>query len=206
MALLGKWKWRLGSEDISLWKQVLESKYGSWRELDELAYSKFDSWWLKDIKKICESNSNSWFDMLRGWKIGQGSKIRFWTHKWLGNDSLKNRYLRIFMNFVHKEGTLKKFGGWHESQWLWRIPWRRKWFQWELQIVNSFMEEPKYILLHTHRNDSWFQLGDTSNSYSIKFGYDKLLNYTNSNMFSQPNFNFVYFWNIKALPSAHYFA
>jgi len=28
-ALLAKWKWRLGVEDYGMWKQVLDSKYGS---------------------------------------------------------------------------------------------------------------------------------------------------------------------------------
>jgi len=34
-ALLAKWKRRLGTKEQGLWKGVLESKYGSWRELDE---------------------------------------------------------------------------------------------------------------------------------------------------------------------------
>jgi len=29
-ALLAKWKWRLGTKDQGLWKDILESKYGSW--------------------------------------------------------------------------------------------------------------------------------------------------------------------------------
>jgi len=33
IALLGKWIWRLGYEKTGLWKEVLESKYGGWREL-----------------------------------------------------------------------------------------------------------------------------------------------------------------------------
>ena len=33
LALLGKWIWRLKSEERSLWKVILESKYGGWRGL-----------------------------------------------------------------------------------------------------------------------------------------------------------------------------
>ena len=65
MALLGKWKWRLGCEKSGLWKQVLESKYGSWRGLNDSVVSNIESWWWRDIKKVCGGNSNSWFDNQR---------------------------------------------------------------------------------------------------------------------------------------------
>ena len=35
MALLGNGKWRLGKDELGLWKEVLLSKYGSWRALDK---------------------------------------------------------------------------------------------------------------------------------------------------------------------------
>ena len=31
--LMGKWIWRLKSEKRSLWKDILDSKYGGWRGL-----------------------------------------------------------------------------------------------------------------------------------------------------------------------------
>jgi len=35
LALMGKWIWQLGSFEGGLWKEVLESKYGWWRNLKE---------------------------------------------------------------------------------------------------------------------------------------------------------------------------
>jgi len=35
IALLGKWKWRLGKEEPGLWKDIMLSKYESWRKLDD---------------------------------------------------------------------------------------------------------------------------------------------------------------------------
>jgi len=35
VALLEKWIWRLGSNKGGLWKEILESKYGGWRSLQE---------------------------------------------------------------------------------------------------------------------------------------------------------------------------
>jgi len=31
---VGKWKWRLEIEKKGLWREILVSKYGSWRDLD----------------------------------------------------------------------------------------------------------------------------------------------------------------------------
>ena len=44
--------------------------------------------------------------MHRRWKVGSGSKIMFWTDRWVGNDTLKSRYPRLFLNSVNKEGFL----------------------------------------------------------------------------------------------------
>jgi len=33
--MLAKWKWRLGMETHELWREVLESKYGTWRSMNE---------------------------------------------------------------------------------------------------------------------------------------------------------------------------
>jgi len=45
IALLGKWKWRLGKEELGLWKDIVLSKYESWRELDDKKVCSHDSWW-----------------------------------------------------------------------------------------------------------------------------------------------------------------
>jgi len=34
-ALFAKWKWRLGTCQQGLWREVLELKYGTWRKLNE---------------------------------------------------------------------------------------------------------------------------------------------------------------------------
>jgi len=51
--LLAKWKWRLGMEDQGVWKHILDSKYGSWRMLNESNTSRTASRWWKDLHKVC---------------------------------------------------------------------------------------------------------------------------------------------------------
>jgi len=33
LALLVKWKWRLGLEERGVWRDILKSRYGKWREM-----------------------------------------------------------------------------------------------------------------------------------------------------------------------------
>jgi len=36
---------------VGLWKEILESKYATWRELDNREDSREKSWWWRDIKR-----------------------------------------------------------------------------------------------------------------------------------------------------------
>ena len=42
-ALLRKWIWCLGYEKKGLWKELLESKYGGWRDLKNQRHCSLDS-------------------------------------------------------------------------------------------------------------------------------------------------------------------
>jgi len=53
-ALLGKCKWRLGSSEKVLWKDILELKYGSWRKLSESRILRLASRWWCDLNKACK--------------------------------------------------------------------------------------------------------------------------------------------------------
>jgi len=53
MAFLGKRKWRFGNEERGLWRDILISKSGSWRVLNESKDSKNEFRWWKDHKRVC---------------------------------------------------------------------------------------------------------------------------------------------------------
>jgi len=52
IAMLGKWIWHLGYEKKGLWKEVLESKYASWRDLRNIRNNTSYSLWSRDLKKV----------------------------------------------------------------------------------------------------------------------------------------------------------
>jgi len=79
IALLGKWIWPLGSDNGSLWKDVIESKYEGWRSLrEQRSPSKVSHWWkyLKEVWAL-ESWGRRFEDRFM-WKIGNGKSISFW--------------------------------------------------------------------------------------------------------------------------------
>ena len=52
-ALLAKWKWQYISQEKGKWKEVLLSKYGAELECS-LIPVKYQSWWWRDIVKVCK--------------------------------------------------------------------------------------------------------------------------------------------------------
>ena len=52
VALLGKWIWCLETEKGGLWKEILDSKYGGWRILQEQSSNAKDSSWWTNLKGV----------------------------------------------------------------------------------------------------------------------------------------------------------
>jgi len=47
IALLAKWKWRYGISEEGLWSEVLNARYGTWRNLDvTMIHRNHSTWWL----------------------------------------------------------------------------------------------------------------------------------------------------------------
>lgn len=67
-----------------LWKEVLDSKYGSWKSLDNQNEHNIESWWRRYIRKVCgKGTSNNWFNNNITWSRGDEDHIRFWKHNWM---------------------------------------------------------------------------------------------------------------------------
>jgi len=49
VALLAKWKWRLGLKEVGEWKDVIKSRYGDWRDMATSIVDRKSSYWWKDL-------------------------------------------------------------------------------------------------------------------------------------------------------------
>ena len=84
---------------IMTYWEILGSKYGGCRSLLEGEERNDESMWRRHIRKICGRQSEeNWFNKFIKWKMGDGQNIRFWEDSWLGEQSLANRFPRLYLN------------------------------------------------------------------------------------------------------------
>jgi len=122
-------------ENKGKWKEVLESKYGSWRNLNDFKITNNESLWWKDLRSVYGSmKHNDWFERTVMWRVGEGNKIRFWEDKWVGGTSLISTFLRLYEISNCKGSTVGELGGWTHNEWVQNITWRRTRLEWEKEI------------------------------------------------------------------------
>ena len=129
IALLGKWMRRLGYEKTGLWKEVIDSKYGGWRDLRSQRKSSYDSLWWRDLKEVWSLDEWKYkFEDTFSWEVGNGREVRLWEDKWVGNTNLKDAFLRLYTIYssIWHAGDRSK-----NLEWNWNIEWRRNFLKWK---------------------------------------------------------------------------
>jgi hypothetical protein len=101
-ALLGKWLYKLLTEE-GIWQTLLKRKYIGSKALSQVIWKPGDShFWagLMETKKF--------FFPYGSFSIKDGSEIRFWEDKWLGNTTLREQYPALYNIVRHKSDTIAK--------------------------------------------------------------------------------------------------
>jgi len=52
--LITKWKWRLGTKNASGWRELIDCRYGDWRDMKTSMLDIKSSNWWKDLGIVCE--------------------------------------------------------------------------------------------------------------------------------------------------------
>jgi hypothetical protein len=161
ISLLAKWKWKLLSQEVELWKEVVVARYGSdvmgKRRLDEFDVSRIGSTWWKDLC-LLDKDAN-WFNSAIGKRVGSGNLTSFWNEQWIGDQSLRQRFPRLFGISMQKEEVISNLGSLIEGRWQWELLWRRNLFVWEEEQYRQFREIIDTFMPTIH-NDSWLWMGD----------------------------------------------
>ncbi|KAH1266444.1 hypothetical protein GmHk_01G001938 [Glycine max] len=128
-----------------LWTRVLNSKYGGWRNLEEIGNSAKQCVWWRDVKQAFnQSQQGLVIQNNMRWKVGDGEKVRFWTDKWINQEeSLAERYPRLFIISLQQNHTIRQMGTQNDTGWEWNFSWRRLLFDNEIDTAISFLREIK---------------------------------------------------------------
>jgi hypothetical protein len=100
IALLGKWLFRLLTKN-GIWQTFLRRKYVGSKALSQVFRKPSDSHFWVELMAM----KNQFF-RYGSFSIKDGSEIRFWEDKWLGNDILREQYPVLYAIVRHKGDTL----------------------------------------------------------------------------------------------------
>jgi hypothetical protein len=101
-SLLSKWIFRLLTEE-GTWQSLLRRKYVGSRAISQVVWKPGDShFWAGLMAKKNDFFRHGTFS------IKDGSEIRFWEDKWLGNATLRDQYPALYSIARHKGDTIAK--------------------------------------------------------------------------------------------------
>jgi hypothetical protein len=174
ISLLAKWRWRLLTEDNSLWKQVIKGKYGggafSKVVMGEECKPWFSSTWWRDICSIGTNLDYNWFVREVVKKTGNGEITSFWEDVWVGDVALRERFPRLFSISVQKEEVIARMWNGNGME-GWNLRWRRSLFVWELNLLNELL-----LLINTFRPsevvDRWVWRAEQDEIFTVKSAYN----------------------------------
>jgi hypothetical protein len=151
ISLLSKWRWRLLTNDGSMWKEVIKGKYGDALigrvDLGEASKPWFASTWWKDICSIGTNIDFNWFSQAVVKKVGNGEETSFWRDIWIGNTSLQEKFPRLFSISSQKDETVARLQNRVTGSARWDFVWRRRLLQWETNLLDELYAVINAVIL-----------------------------------------------------------
>jgi hypothetical protein len=86
-------------------------------------------------------------------KLGNGNSVKFWKDVWVGDQTLQNRFPRLFGISVQQEYMVRDMGSWVNGVWRWGMGWRREFFVWEEDLHRDLAVAIRNIVI-TNEEDS----------------------------------------------------
>jgi hypothetical protein len=101
-ALLGKWLAKLLTEE-GVWQTILKRKYVGSKAISQVSWKPGDSHFWAGLMA-----TKRYFFPFGSFLINDGTQIRFWEDKWLGDYPLRQQYPALYNIVRHKGDTLSK--------------------------------------------------------------------------------------------------
>ncbi|KAJ9671525.1 hypothetical protein PVL29_025297 [Vitis rotundifolia] len=166
-----KEKGGLGIRKILFWKKVVGVKYGlegfGWRTNEARGCYSVGIW-----KEIMKEANWCWANM--EFKVGRGSRVKFWTDHWCGNAALSQTFPQIYALAALKNASV--FEAWDDrlGQGGWNLSLSRDSNDWELDLIGELL-----LLLRDLRispvDDSVLWKGGGHDFFQIRDAYNLLV-------------------------------
>ncbi|XP_068484993.1 uncharacterized protein [Phaseolus vulgaris] len=196
-ALLAKWRWRCVSEEKGRWKTLLESKYNLGIDSSQTPV-KSQSWWWRDLSKMCkEGGGKGWFQEELGWEIGYGDKVKFSEEVWVGSVDLKSLFPRLYSLSLNQGQTVGELGEWIDSEWRWRMRWKRDRFEWESSLERDLIALLSGVTLKKNVQDIQVWGKEVPGLFSVNSAYECLAKHDRGNQSEV----YKLLWKVKAFPN-----
>ncbi|KAI3704850.1 hypothetical protein L1987_75079 [Smallanthus sonchifolius] len=190
-SLLCKWIWRYKSEDLNLWKQVINSIHGSNRSWNLIPVNKQINGVWKSIVAMVESikvGNVSFFQNIKG-VVGNGRDIQFWIDPWTCNRPLKEMFPALFRLETNKRCLVfdryDRLALSFSNKWEWR--------RWPSTVAEVSEWDVLVSMLQvfslTEAPDRWEWIGGDQADFSVK----AVKNFLRSD--NDYSSNFVFKWS-----------
>lgn len=160
-------------------RKVVVSKYGE-----------EDPFWLP--KTISTSHGvGVWKGIRKGWdvfqrhiqfEIGEGSFVRFWKHKWCGDEELWKSFPNLFDLATNKDAMVSSILHLEGGNATWNPTFRRNVQGWEMESVVQFFDKLYSQQVGSNSADQILWKGSKANKFTVRSFYIMLVN-NNRNVF-----------------------
>ena len=121
-ALLGKWVWRFAVEKDNLWRLMIGVKYGQeefgWKTKEGRGTYGVGVW-----KEVMKEAKWCWENIK--FKVGKGTRIKFWSDQWCGNERLSHAFPQLYEMAVNKNATVNEMWDHSSGQGGWNLRFHR---------------------------------------------------------------------------------
>ena len=136
-ALLSKWSWRFANDKKSLWRRVIQCKFGE----------SSGGWHTRDLRG--GYGTSLWKEIRKEWPrffqnsvlvLGDGSRINFWKDVWCGEEALCARFPVLFNLALNKDARVADIWDSGDGAGGWAPTFLRSLNDWEIGEMVRFLQ------------------------------------------------------------------
>ena len=109
-------------------------------------------------------------------KVGKGTRVKFWTAQWCGNATLSQNFPQLFELAVHRNATVNEMWDSSIGQGGWNLRFHRDFNDWELDLIRGLLNMLKDFRISSEE-DVVLWKGGGHGKYGVKVAYNVLACY-----------------------------